>query len=589
MNRCAVVIGVNKTGDLPVLNAAVSGAEDFAEWATAQGIQVTLLTDKDGAEVNLGNIAKAIRAFVQQRTFEQLIVFFSGHGILRAPDWELWLLSGAPDDPNDAVNVPGSIWLARNAGIPHVVMISDACRSRPNTTRLSQIQGGVIFPNQNPKPPRPVVDVFYAALPGDPALEVPPDQAVQNYRGIFTECLLKGLKGAVSHLAVDMNKNQPGKPRWVVSSWKLKTYLEEQVPEAASEINIKLQQDPDIRVESHLESQPPQFLAEVSAPLIPKRGGDFGIVRGEHGIAPPRKTRTKFKDVVKGYQQKAFDAKPVQPNIQTLAKQSGFVAAMNQLIDTRGRESFETGTGFTLIGSQIEGAIASHSNCDIFEESGAFQIRLHHATYQKPQSLLMQIAGGRGIPLPVLPGFIGTVLVENQQVVSLAYVPARSSDRYALYHSSSAEIEQRRAFLAVATRSGSFRIDTNPQSLDAAYFLRELKGIDPIFGLYAAYAYAQAGNFEGVESVYTFMSYMPEPVLFDVTLLAGKLFNRQNHTLSPFCPMLTQGWALLTPYEKKLPAVVRNASRSLVPGLWTTFEPEAVKKLWKAIEKGDLQ
>jgi len=68
------------------------------------------------------------------------------------------------------VNVPGSIWLARNVGIPHVVVISDACRSRPNTSRLSQVQGGVIFPNESPRTPRPAVDVFYAALPGDPHL-----------------------------------------------------------------------------------------------------------------------------------------------------------------------------------------------------------------------------------------------------------------------------------------------------------------------------------------------------------------------------------------------------------------------------------
>jgi hypothetical protein len=582
MNRCAVVIGVNKTGDLPLLNAAVSGAEEFADWATEQGIQVTLLIDKDGAQVNLSNVTKAIRTFVQQRIFDQLIVFFSGHGILRAPDYELWLLSGAPDDPNDAVNVPGSIWLARNAGIPHVVMISDACRSRPNTTRLSQIQGSVIFPNEAPKLPRPVVDVFYAALPGDPALEVPPDEAAQNYRGIFTECLLKGLKGTVSNLIVDLNKNHPGGPRWVVPSWELKTYLEEQVPEAASEVSIKLQQDPDIRVESH----PPRFLAEVSAPVIPKGGLGLGVTVRSSGR--PRKTRPQFRDVVEGYQQKAFAAKPVQRNIQTLAKKTGFDTAINQLIETRGRESFETGTGFTLIGSNIERAIAGKLKYDIFQESGAFQIRLHDAQKHTRQSLLMQISGGRGIPLAILPGFIGTVLVEDKKVVSIAYVPARNSNKYSRYQHDAAEIERRRAFLAVATRSGSFRIDTSPDSLDAARYLRDLKGIDPIFGLYAAYAYAQAGNFKGVESVYKYMSREPEPVLFDVALLASDLFKAQSHTVAPFCPMLTQGWALLTPYEKKLPAVVRNASRSLVPGLWTTFAPEAVTKLWKAIEKGDL-
>lgn len=582
MNRCAVIIGVNKTGDLPLLNAAVSGAEEFAGWATAQGIQVTLLTDKNGAQVNLNNISKAIREFVQQRIFDQLIVFFSGHGILRAPDWELWLLSGAPDDPNDAVNVPGSIWLARNAGIPHVVMISDACRSRPNTTRLSQIQGGVIFPNETPKPPRPAVDVFYAALPGDPAMEAPSEEATQNYRGIFTECLLKGLKGKVSDIIIDRGRNQPVESRWVIPSWELKTYLEQQVPESASNISIKLQQDPDIRVESHL----PQFLATVSAPQAPTR--DETVKGPIRGTESSRAFKLQFKDVIESYQRKAFAAKPIQRNIRSMAEKTGLVAAMDQLIATRGRQSFETGTGFTLIGSQVERVIASESTCDIFQESGAFQIRVHNAADNNPQSLLMQITGGRAIPLAILPGFIGTVLIENQQVVSIAYVPARKSPQYVQYEHNAAEIEQRRAFLAVATRNGAFRIDASPQSLDAVHYLKKLDGVDPIFGLYAAYAYAQAGNFEGVESVYTFMSSATQPVLFDIALLAGKLFDQQNHAIAPFCPMLTQGWALLTPYEEKLPDVVRNASRNLVPGLWTTFEPEPAENLWKVIEKGDL-
>lgn len=127
-------------------------------------------------------------------------------------------------------------------------MISDACRSRPNTSRLSQIQGGVIFPNESPRTPRPAVDVFYATLPGDPALEAPTPDAVKNYRGIFTECLLKGLKGEVPDVIVDIGHKHLHETRWVIPSWELKPYLEEEVPEVASSISIKLQQDPDIRL-----------------------------------------------------------------------------------------------------------------------------------------------------------------------------------------------------------------------------------------------------------------------------------------------------------------------------------------------------
>ncbi len=594
MNRCAVVIGVNKTGDLPVLNAAASGAEDFAAWAMEQGIQVTLLTDAKGS-VTLSEIKKAIRLYVQQRTFDQLIVFFSGHGILRAPDYELWLLSGAPDDPDDAVNVPGSIWLARNAGIPHVILISDACRSRPNTTRLSQIQGGVIFPNEAPKTPRPTIDVFYATLPGDTALEVPSTDAVQNYRGIFTECILKGLRGTVSNIIVDVGDKKLKETRWVVPSWGLKSYLEQEVPNTASEVNIKLQQEPDIRVESH----PPKFLAEIKdlqLPSLPRGRRSTTTFRNlrtgriltlpQAGDDTKEPKKTLYKDVIESYQQAAFTSKSA--TVRGGKRGSAVSAAVDRLLQARGRKNFETRTGFTIIGTGIERAIATKSSCDIFEESGAFQVRVHTATDNQPQSLLAELTGGNGIPLAILPGFIGTVLVEEGRVTSIAYVPSQQTVKYKQYERVSEAVERRRAFIAVATQNGSFRIEGGPQAVNGARYLRELKGVDPIFGLYAAYAYAQAGDFEGVESVYTYMSKEHEPVLFDVALLAGKLFTENAHPSSPFCPMLTQGWALLTPIEKQLLTIVKAVRRNLVPGLWTTFTPEAVKKLWSAIEKGKL-
>ena len=106
--------------------------------------------------------------------------------------------------------------------------------------------------------PRPTVDVFYATLPGDTALEIPPDEAVANYRGIFTECMLKGLNGTVAQVIVE--EGQPPKVQRIVPSWQLKEYLETEVPLAASAVSIKLQQEPEIRIESH---HPPSFLSLI--------------------------------------------------------------------------------------------------------------------------------------------------------------------------------------------------------------------------------------------------------------------------------------------------------------------------------------
>ena len=604
MNRCAVVIGVNKTGDLPILQGAASGAQEFANWATSQGIEVALLTDSNESVVSLSDVKNAIRVFVQKKIYSQLIVFFSGHGILKAPDYELWLLSGAPSDPNDAVDVPGSIWLSRNAGIPHVVVISDACRSRPNTSRLSQIQGGIIFPNEDPKPPRPVVDVFYATLPGDPALEALTPDAVKNYSGIFTECLLKGLKGDVPAVIIDIGNKQKNETRWVVPSWELKPYLEEGVPEAASSISIKLQQDPDIRVESHL----PKFLAEITQPLPPIAPKMQNQNMEEHlsysrsllnllsdKLLPKKSRKQSIERAYRFLGAMHTNNEHSRDDFYSRTMDLDTILAMDRLLDVNGRQAFETSTGFTVIGAQpMRVIVTGGGECDLFEESGAYQIRVH----VKPDntssiSLLIQFLGGHGLPLAVLPGFIGTIVVEDGRVVNVTYLPSRDTPKFSEYQLVASEIDIRRAYVAVAARNGSFRLGGKHDAQDGARFLRVQKSIDPTLGLYASYAYAQAGDFEGVASVYEYMSYESVPIFFDVALLANKLPKQlissdSQHQIAPFCPMLTQGWARLNAVNIWLPPAVRDVQRELMPGLWSTFGPTGVDILWSAIEKGEL-
>ena len=264
MRRALISVGVNKTGGLPTLRAAAAGAQKMADWARGQGYDSNLLTDSSGQPVRLADLIAAIQTVVEKRSYDQLVVFFSGHGMLKGPDYEIWLLSGSPSNPNEAVNVPGSIALARNCGIPHVAIISDACRSMPTSMNIGQVMGSVIFPNESPRSPRPEVDLFYATLPGDPAMEVPPDKAASEYRGIFTECLLRGLSGQIA----EVQRQVPG-PKGaiiVVPSRPLKKYLEVAVPHEASAISIKLHQDPEIRVESDM----PTYLAEFpNAEAIP--------------------------------------------------------------------------------------------------------------------------------------------------------------------------------------------------------------------------------------------------------------------------------------------------------------------------------
>ena len=91
MNTAAVAIGGNKTGHLTPLGGAASGAERFAHWAEAQGMDVTTVTDTDGP-VRLNDILDVIEPIVRAQTYDKLVVFFAGHGFLLGPLTELWLL-----------------------------------------------------------------------------------------------------------------------------------------------------------------------------------------------------------------------------------------------------------------------------------------------------------------------------------------------------------------------------------------------------------------------------------------------------------------------------------------------------------------
>jgi hypothetical protein len=593
MKKAFVAIGVNTTGGLATLKGAASGACDIAVWAIANGFDVSLFEDSGGAPVKLADISAAIRQIVNSKTYDQLVVYFSGHGILRGPDYEIWLLSAAPQDANEAVNVSGSILLARNCGISHLVIISDACRSLPSLATFGQVSGSVIFPNAASRTPRPEVDVFYATLPGDPALELPPNPAVNAYHGIFSQCLLDALRGHVPAVIQPFVSSAGAKS--VIPSRPLKLHLEIAVPSAVSVASLVSQQDPEIRVESDL----PKYLAEVSAlsapgPTAPSPGRSPGPPAPTVESAP--RPKTTISRVAARYRERIFNPgwKSADPTTLTGPAADYFAESMNRILAAKGRESFETRTGFTVSGAKVLSAKSTGAECDVFEESGAYQIRVHLGdsaalTSERPRvahSTLIRLANGCGTWLATLSGYIATVLVEEDRVVSVNYTPSRGTERYADFQMVAKEVEQRRSYAAVAARNGVFKLERSVAA-DGANYLRALKAIDPTLGLYATYAYAQAGDDEGVKSVLRYMEADLAAVPFDVVMLAHEQDPLQARWFNPMMPMLTQGWALFDAGDTHPHPLFLKMRRYLIPSLWTTFSDEGVDFLTKYLKRTD--
>jgi Caspase domain len=577
--RAAVVIGVNKTGDLPVLRAAVSGAKSIAEWLTGEGFEVKLIVD-EGQPVTADAIKKTVTALVDRGTLTQLIIYFSGHGVAFASS-EFWLLTGAPDDLNEAVSVVECVDQASRCAIPNVVIISDACRSIPDFD-TSLLHGTVIFPKGSyvPNVQSPEVDRFYATRPGSPAFEV--KLAANNYNGIYTSTFLDAFKSPRAGMVTKMNSVD------VVTNRALKAFLLDAVPARLKAAGANVIQYPDSKLESADATYIGRALAEPTARLGPAAPS---ITIGD--VINHQFSLTKVGAL--------SSLRPIDADdLARSTAGSEFDAAQRSLVALQARQpdSFETNCGFVVSGAVIQAAwVAGDDGAliirpgDAKEQSGLVGIP---QSYQRPVTVALVFADGSGTVVAALPGFIGSVSVENGHVASVTYSPSRGSSRWNQYADAGEQIDKLRTLVTTSAKLGVFRIegDSDNRNATARRFadqIRVLKGVDPTLGIYAAYAYADANLPDQVRSVQSYMRGDLSADLFDIALLAGQLNDRRIDgpllsAIVPFCPMLTQGWQLLRVRDVTLSEDVQRARDNLQPALWTTFGSRGMEFIVRAVQ-----
>jgi len=113
-----------------------------------------------------------------------------------------------------------------------------------------------------------------------------------------------------------------------------------------------------------------------------------------------------------------------------------------------------------------------------------------------------------------------------------------------------------------------------------------------MLGVYAAYAYADAGLLNQVRSVRDIMRGSLQADIFDVAMLDGALTGRVLGTgdrTYPFYPMLSQGWHILRAKDVRVRPEVIAASAHLRQSLWTTFDPGGINPLLGALQAGRLR
>lgn len=554
--KAAVVIGVNRTGNLDPLQSAVQAASDVAGWLSGEGFDVALLTD-EGAAVHSAQVEEALAQFVTvPPRYELLVVYFSGHGYWHARA-DRWLLSGAPARGSDAINLRGAMDLARYSGIKTVVFFSDSCRSIPQTAQEQRIEGVDGFPNLSDFDVPNKVDAFKATSDAQSAYEIPlaldPGEPL-TCRSVLTTAWLAAYEEASADMVIQVDDN--GRKVLVVPNRRLEGFLQRKVDELLAARN-----DPTLRqdLEVNVPSADDVYVASVKRLSPP-------AVRG---LANPPKWTPGLEA--------AFGVERILD--------TGEVAAADYLGDLipRPAADFQSHCGFFVTGGSLS-RVATTREHDARAEllgPGAVQLR----GVEPASTVVGQLDDGRCFVVPALSGYIGHITVNASGVANVSYVPSAGTSRYSEYMSQRREIDALRALVAISIDQDTLVVRDQDEAALLARRIRPKKSLDPSLGLYAAHAYSSAAMDEDVADVMFYMLQDLNIALFDVAMLASRR-PRPILRIFPFCPILTQAWNLVRPRGWPLHPGLEELRPALLDSLWTTFAPDAARALFDIVEQG---
>jgi len=585
----AVTIGVDRTGGLDPLKSAARGARDVATWLESEGFDVVCLTDGPGKSVTSQEVSAAIAKFAAKPpTYEILVVYFSGHGQWHTRS-DHWLLSGAPINTAEAINVEGAMYTARRCGIPNVVFISDACRTIPKADIDSLVVGVDGFPN-NSIPSISKIDYFKATSESRPAYEIPingTDHSVLT-RAIFSAFenpepqIVKQISNGIQMFSVVPNR-------------LLESVLQARVDAILDGVDGNPTQDLDTSVPSADDiyiarvrgktatgpGAPPPFPRKPTTrgPRAVERPGQAAWRRPAR-IIPGRAAADAISDTLHGREQGIAPAHGVSG--EEIASRTPDPAT----------DHFETETGFIIRGARLAEAAVSpiaSGRVDVLNAGDPRGDAVIVNPGRAALSVVVRLRDGRCAVLPALRGYLGHAQFDEDGLANVAFVPSSNNRRWAAYNARRDDIDRLRALISLAVERNTFRVRSELEATRLAERIRVEKALDPTLGLYAAYAFAQAGMDAKVRDILSYMHDDLDADLFDVMLLSGEAPRRMRASHpAPFCPMLTQGWNLLRAYDVQIPSVLVKASGYLSNSLWSTFTGRGASIVFNAVKSGEL-
>jgi hypothetical protein len=597
MRRALVLIGVSRTGGkLDELKSIESSFRQMRAWAEEQGFdrEIYEISDLKGGVVRLSDIAELIQRLDDSSTPpDQLVVYFNGHGV-RNGSGDLWLLSKAPNQAKEAVNLFSCLAGAYYRYFKHVVLIGDACRVHPDDKQFNSVEGASIFQNGTEDGNANSVDIFFASTVGTAALEVDINKEPTS---IYTLQLSEFLRGSEPSILETLHP--PDVLPKVVRSGPLKKALPTAVRARLRKYGITQ----NVRPDAILTSDPVLWLSTFDHDPLPigssidSLGKSMTIppTEGPKSDIPPQPGAPKIHDA------------PVAPSDKFQQQLEAALSASQSDAISVGEEPqswipegfhFETSCGFHLSGAQaIDAKVSGEGKISVNGE-------LVRIRASDPQLCLITLQDQSGLLLPVIPDHIGFVRFREGSVEDMAYEPSanfganyeRQETRYKRFSPNATVIRGVRETLASAAWTGNLLLavlshNQIREAIDIAKYSDN--DVDAMLLVLLGYGCVASGKQEWLPELCELCLDRLKFLPFDLKLLTevGPFRRRvaSQETLPPF-PLLRQGWSLLSSTGALFREQTTELRDQILPSPWTVLSPTGIvicKRYIQEEEKGE--
>lgn len=198
-NSWAVVVGINKYGQWPRLEHAVTDAENMRDSLQRLGFElVTAVLDESATKQNILNtVGELLRA--KAKINDRVLVFFAGHGHteIRKDGTRVGYIvpvDGKPSDPSSYISMEQLQALAEGIPVKHLFFVMDSCfsgglvRFRGEIGPAPRFYPELAIRDILAKTRYPVRQVFTCGREGEQVME-------KDGHGVCTNVILAGLGG----------------------------------------------------------------------------------------------------------------------------------------------------------------------------------------------------------------------------------------------------------------------------------------------------------------------------------------------------------------------------------------------------------